>query len=74
MHGEHRGGPQAAGAGRMLGSAVNTIVKASLGAGVAVVGAYLLSRSREQRGLEERIGRLEAMLQQMETKGGDAGR
>lgn len=69
MHRDHEGLPQVLAPGRMLGGAVNTVLAASVGAGLAVVGAYFLSRSREQRGIAERIDKLEAMLQQLESKG-----
>jgi hypothetical protein len=51
-----------------LAGAVNTVLKASAGAGLALVGVYLLSRSRERLGMETRMARLEAMLQDLEKK------
>lgn len=53
-----------------LTGAVNTVLKASAGAGLAIVGAYLFSRSRERLGMEARMARLEAMLQELEKKRG----
>ena len=49
-----------------LAGAVNTVLKASAGAGLAILGAYLLSRARDRVGMETRMARLEAMLQDLE--------
>ncbi len=51
-----------------LAGAVNTVLEASVGAGLAIAGVYLLSRSRERLGMEARMARLEAMLQDLEKK------
>lgn len=51
-----------------LSGAVNTVLKASAGAGLAIVGAYLLARSSERTAMETRMARLEAMLQELEKK------
>lgn len=66
MHGHHLLGHALRPAG--LAGAVNTVLKASAGAGLAILGAYLLSRTGERVGMATRMARLEAMLQDLEKK------
>jgi hypothetical protein len=70
----HHGGALPGLTGLRLGDAVNTVLKGSLGAGLAVIGAYLLQRGSQQADLAARLDRLEAMLKDLDRKGGsDAG-
>jgi hypothetical protein len=73
MHGPHHLGQHAASASR-LGGGLNVVLNASAGAGLAVLGAYVLSRTKTQRDLAERIGRLEEMVKELERSAGGAPR
>lgn len=68
--GHHLGARQGSPASR-LGGAVNTVLKASVGAGIAVLGAYVLQRGRQHSDLAARIDRLDALVKEMEEKGGN---
>lgn len=69
---EHDGAGPAGGASR-LGGAVNTVLKASVGAGLAVLGAYVLQRGRSHSDLAARIDRLEALVDDFQKKSGTGG-
>jgi hypothetical protein len=70
-HGDHRGALAAPGQAQRLGGAVNAVLKASLGAGAAVLGAYVLQRGRKHADLADRLDRLDALVKEMEKKGGN---
>jgi hypothetical protein len=55
-----------------LGGAVNTVLKMSAGAGLAVLGAYLFSRGRQHADLAARLDRLDALVKDLEKRGGAA--
>lgn len=71
MRGRHGAGQQGA-AGRLSG-AVDSVLKASLGAGLAVFGAYVLQRGRRHADLAARIDRLDALVSEMQRKNGEGG-
>lgn len=56
-----------------LGGALNTVMKASLGAGIAVLGAYAFQRARRSSDLAARLERLDALVKELESKGGAGG-
>jgi hypothetical protein len=68
--GHHAAAQQGSPAGR-LGGAMNTVLKASIGAGLAVLGAYVLQRGSQHSDLAARIERLDALVKDMEKKGGN---
>ena len=68
---ENRAASQGTASSR-LGGAVNTVLKLSAGAGLAVFGAYLFTRGRQHGDLAARLDRLEALVKDLEKRGGAA--
>lgn len=69
-HGHHGGAARGL-MGARLGGAVNTVLKASVGAGAALLGAYVFQRERQRADLAARIDKLEALVKELEKKSGD---
>jgi hypothetical protein len=61
--------PRGMGPGRGRGT-VGTLLKVTAGAGLAVAGAYGLSRLGQKRGMDARLERLEALLEALSKQDG----
>jgi hypothetical protein len=68
----HQGASQGGTPSRLRG-AVNTVLTMSAGAGLALVGTYLVARGRRQADLVARLDRLEALLKDLEERGTSGG-
>lgn len=55
-----------------IGGLMNKVLWLAGGAGLAVLGGYLLSRSQPHQDLSERIDRLEALVRDLERSRGGA--